>query len=65
MRVQADVELCQGHAMCVLEDPTVFAFDSKVGDTVRILDPEPNDTHRESVARAVRFCPTMALSVHD
>ena len=40
-------------------------FDGKGDETVRILDAEPDESHRDSVVRAVRFCPTMALSVDD
>lgn len=65
MRVRVDTDLCQGHAMCVLEAPEVFAFDAKTDATVRLLDPQPDETHRDDVARAVRYCPTMALSLDD
>ena len=65
MRVRVDADLCQGHAMCVLEDADVFAFDAKSDETVRILDAEPVESHREAVARAVRYCPTGALSVEE
>lgn len=63
MRVQADVELCQGHAMCMLEAPAVFAFDHKRDQTVRVLQPEPDESLRDDIVRAVRYCPTGALSI--
>ena len=65
MRVRVDAELCQGHAMCVLEAPEVFAFDVKADEHVRILIEEPDESQREAVSRAVRYCPTMALSIDD
>ena len=61
MRVLADLELCQGHAMCVLEAPDVFAAD----DTVQILVAEPPESQHVAVRRAVRYCPNQALSLQD
>jgi len=59
MRVTADLDLCQGHAMCVLEAPEVFAAD----DQVRILDDHPDESLRDAVRNAVAYCPTMALTL--
>ena len=65
MRVRADLDLCQGHAMCVLEAPEVFAFDAKHDATVRLLVTEPTEVQLDAVRNAIRFCPTMALSLDD
>jgi ferredoxin len=51
--------------MCVLEAPELFAFEPRSDDTVRILVDEPDESHRDAVLRAVRYCPTTALSVED
>ncbi|MFA1539514.1 ferredoxin [Actinomadura monticuli] len=59
MRIEADLDLCQGHAMCELEAPDVFEVPSK--GKVRILDAEPPENARREVAAAVRYCPTQAL----
>lgn len=59
MRIEADLDLCQGHAMCELEAPDVFEVPRK--GKVRVLDPEPDEGHRAEVAAAVRYCPTQAL----
>ena len=64
MRVEADLDLCQGHGMCALEAPDVFALD-RGDDQVRILVPEPGEPRREAVRAAVRYCPATALAVHD
>jgi ferredoxin len=64
MRVTADLDLCQGHAMCVVEAPAVFAYD-KDADKVRILDERPDESDREDVRNAVKYCPTRALSLDD
>ena len=59
MRVEADLDLCQGHAMCELEAPEVFTVPKK--GKVEIVDPEPSEERRVQVAAAVRLCPTQAL----
>lgn len=62
MRVSADMDLCQGHQMCVVEAPEVFGFDDEA-DHVRVLVDHPVDEQRDAVALAVRYCPTMALTM--
>ena len=64
MRVRADLDLCQGHAMCELEAPEVFAYD-KGADRVLVLDETPPADQREAVARAVAYCPATALSLEE
>ena len=64
MRVEADVDLCQGHQMCTLEAPDVFDFDSDT-DQVRVSQEHPDESQRHQVQAAVRYCPTMALTLHD
>jgi ferredoxin len=59
MRVEADLDLCQGHAMCELEAPEVFTVPKR--GKVEIVDPEPPDSLRDEVSAAIRFCPTQAL----
>ena len=64
MNVVVDRDLCQGHAMCVLEDPDVFVV-HRGDDQVTLLDETPDESHRESVRRAVRYCPNAALSIEE
>ncbi|MFG1999321.1 ferredoxin [Spirillospora sp. NPDC048911] len=63
MRVEADLDLCQGHAMCELEAPDVFEVPPK--GKVRVLNAEPPDDLRDDVAAAVRYCPTQALKLEE
>lgn len=63
MRIKADLDLCQGHAMCALEAPGVFTVPKR--GKVEILDPSPPDRLRTDVANAVRECPTQAISIID
>ena len=59
MRIEVDLDLCQGHAMCQMEAPGVFHVPKK--GQVEILDAEPPETERRHVEAAIRYCPTQAL----
>jgi len=60
-RVEVDLDLCQGHAMCALEAPDYFRVPKR--GTVEILDSEPPDDARAEIRRAVESCPTRALFI--
>jgi len=62
-RVEADLDLCQGHAMCELEAPDVFRVPKR--GKVEIIDPEPSEDARGEVELAVQMCPTQALFIKD
>ena len=62
MRAVVDEDLCQGHAMCELEAPDVFAA-PKVG-AVEVIG-EVTDANVEAVRSAVRHCPTRALTLQE
>jgi ferredoxin len=64
MRVGADLDLCQGHQNCQAEAPTVFGFD-EAADTVVLLDEHPDESLREAVREAVKYCPAMALTLEE
>jgi ferredoxin len=61
--VDADLDLCQGHAMCELEAPDYFRVPKR--GKVEILDAEPPEDARDEVERAVIACPTQALSITE
>jgi ferredoxin len=63
MRIEVDLDLCQGHAMCELEAPAVFAVPRK--GKVSVTQPTPPETERAAVLAAVRYCPTQALKLLD
>jgi ferredoxin len=63
MRINVDVGLCQGHAMCELEAPEVFRAPS--GGPVELLIPDVPPDQEEPVRAAVRYCPTHALSIEE
>ena len=64
MKVAADLDLCQGHQLCQGEAPSVFGFD-EAADRVVLLDERPDESLRDAVRTAVKYCPAMALSVED
>jgi ferredoxin len=62
VRIEVDLDLCQGHAMCELEAPDVFQVPK---DKVTIRRREPDDSQRDAVRRAVRYCPSQALRLTE
>ena len=62
MRIEVDLDLCQGHGMCEMEAPEVFRAHS---DHVEIIDKEPDEGLRPEVEAAVMYCPTQALRIVD
>ena len=62
MRVVIDPDLCEGNAMCIGEAPEVLELTDDE-DQARVLQEEPPEELRESVERAVRVCPTGAISI--
>ncbi|TCN52880.1 ferredoxin [Rhodococcus sp. SMB37] len=59
MKIEVDLDLCQGHAMCEMEAPDVFRV-PKHGTVEVLIDEIPEDL-RDDVEAAVRYCPTRAL----
>ena len=62
-RVEVDLDLCQGHAMCELEAPDYFRVPRR--GKVEILDEEPPDDARDEIERAAAMCPTQALLIKE
>ncbi|MBU3750077.1 MAG: ferredoxin [Mycobacterium sp.] len=60
-RIEVDLDLCQGHAMCAVEAPDYFRVPKR--GTVEILEPTPPEEAHAEVERAVESCPTRALSI--
>jgi ferredoxin len=62
-RIEVDLDLCQGHAMCELEAPGYFTVPKR--GQVQILNVEPPEDARAEIEQAVRACPTQALSIRE
>ena len=66
-RVCVDLDLCQGHAVCVNEAPEVFDLErTESGEDKVVLRMEaPSAALREKVEKAIRHCPTRALRIEE
>ena len=62
-KVEVDLDLCQGHAMCEVEAPDYFRVPKR--GQVEILDNEPPEEARPEIEQAVWACPTQALSIRE
>ena len=62
-RVEVDLDLCQGHAMCEVEAPDYFKVPKR--GKVEILNAEPPEEDRAQIEQAVWACPTQALSIKE
>jgi ferredoxin len=63
IKIEVDLDLCQGHAMCALEAPGYFKV-PKRGKVEILKDTAPQEDRAE-VEQAVWACPTQALSITD
>jgi ferredoxin len=61
MKVLIDWDLCQGHANCTGDAPEVFHVDDD--GKLQVLQEEPDESLREKVELAVRYCPTQAIRI--
>ncbi len=64
MRIVVDIDLCQGHGVCVNEAPEVFDLDVEANRVV-VLQEAPPDDRLDEVKAAVKYCPTRALALVD
>jgi len=67
MRVNADLDLCQGHAVCEMEAPEIFRVRERPDDhdQVEVLMDEVPESLRGKLEAAVRFCPNRVLVIED
>ncbi|MDX1734507.1 MAG: ferredoxin [Halioglobus sp.] len=65
MKVVVDVDLCQGHSVCLGECPEVFDV-VEVDDgypQVKVLQENPPKELRDKVLAAARYCPNHVITV--
>ena len=58
MRLVVDLNKCQGYAQCVPLAPDVLRI---VGEETLAYDPNPDESQRQQVLRAVASCPVQAI----
>ena len=63
MKVVVDLNLCDLHGLCVEAAPEVF----EIGDdgVLHVLIETPDPSLRAKVDKAVRECPTGAISIEE
>jgi ferredoxin len=64
-RVKVDMQLCQGHGECAEEAPEVFDvnYDASVYPKVKVLKARLDESLREQVESAVKYCPNHVISI--
>ena len=62
-KIEVDLDLCQGHAMCEVEAPDYFKVPKR--GQVEILNDAPPQEDRAEIEQAVWACPTQALSIRE
>jgi ferredoxin len=62
-RVDVDLDLCQGHAMCEAEASDYFRVPKR--GQVEILNTTPPERDQAQIEQAVWACPTQALSLNQ
>jgi ferredoxin len=60
MRIVVDLNRCQGYAQCVPLAPDVLPL---LGEEALAYHPNPDDSQRQRVARAVASCPVQAILI--
>lgn len=59
MKIEADLEKCQGFANCVMAAPETFDLDD--ASLVVVLEADVSASNADDVEEAVRSCPVEAL----
>ncbi len=60
MKVRVDPELCQGHTLCAMNAPGLFALRDEDGHAYAVHEEVPAD--QETLAKeAARSCPEQAI----
>ena len=65
IKVVVDIDLCQGHSVCVGECPEVFDVIEQEGDypQVLVLQEQPPAELRKKIETAARYCPNHVISI--
>ncbi len=67
MKNKVDVDLCQGHSVCLGECPEVFdVVEQDEGyPVVKVLMEEPPEDLRDKVMKAAQYCPNHVITVEE
>ena len=62
MKIAVETDRCQGHALCHMNAPELFAADDVDGHAIVLVDGVPPDL-RDVARGAMRACPERAISL--
>lgn len=67
MKVSVDLDLCQGHSVCMNECPEVFqVIEQQDGyPIVKVILSEPAEPLRDAVTLAAKYCPNKVITIDD
>lgn len=67
MKIKVDLDLCQGHSVCMADCPEVFdVVEQEDGyPHVKVLIEEPPEGLRDKVMKAARYCPNHVITVEE
>lgn len=67
MKIKVDVDLCQGHSVCLEECPEVFQVVDRGGEypQVVVLIEYPDESLRSKVKAAEKYCPNKVIKIED
>ena len=65
IRIKVDLDLCQGHSVCLAECPQVFdVVEQDEGyPQVVLLQENPSEELLEKIEKAARYCPNHVITV--
>lgn len=63
MKIVVDFDLCQSHGLCTQAAPELFEI--RDDGFLYILDENPPEALRGKLEKAVRECPTAAISIEE
>jgi ferredoxin len=64
VKVRVDPERCQGHTLCAMIAPDMFALSDVDGTSSAVCDLVPGD-QEELVREAARSCPEQAILIEE
>jgi sterol 14-demethylase len=67
LKIKVDLDLCQGHSVCLGECPEVFdVVEQDEGySMVKVLLEEPPEDLRDKVLTAAKYCPNHVITVEE
>ena len=67
MKIKIDLDLCQGHSVCMEECPEVFSVVDKGGEypQVVVLIEAPDESLRQKVQLAAKYCPNKVIKIEE